>query len=212
MEWSDVGYIISQRKHGESSAIIGALTENHGRWVGYVRGGSTSKKFRGVLILGNLTRLNWKARLEEHLGSYSVELETANTVQLMDEALSLDGLNAICSLAQSLPERQNAKRIFIYFGTVIKSMCLKTGWLSDFARFELLLLEEFGYGLSAAQKEDLPPFLKDESKKANHQDLLKALTISGNFLEKYRYKPFGLPLPFARQKLWQKLQQNLISK
>ena len=44
MNWNSEGYVLSVRKHGETSAIIDVLTPDYGRHLGLVRGG-ISRKF-----------------------------------------------------------------------------------------------------------------------------------------------------------------------
>ena len=73
MEWSDDAIVLSVRPHGESGAIVEALTRNHGRHVGLVRGGA-SRRMKPMLQPGNTLHVHWRARLNEHLGSFAVEL------------------------------------------------------------------------------------------------------------------------------------------
>ncbi|MCH8240742.1 MAG: DNA repair protein RecO, partial [Proteobacteria bacterium] len=73
MQWSDEGIVLSARPHGETSAIAELLTSAHGRHLGLVRGGR-SRRLRPVLQPGNLVQANWRARLSEHLGGYTLEL------------------------------------------------------------------------------------------------------------------------------------------
>ena len=70
MEWRDEGLIIGVRRHGEASTIVEAMTRAHGRHLGLVRGGR-SARLRATLQPGNTIGLVWRARLDEHLGSYS---------------------------------------------------------------------------------------------------------------------------------------------
>ena len=39
MEWRDEGIVIGLKRHGETSAIVEAMTRTHGRHMGLVRGG-----------------------------------------------------------------------------------------------------------------------------------------------------------------------------
>ena len=73
MEWSDDGVVISVRAHGETGAIVEALTRDHGRHLGLVRGGA-SRKVKPALQPGNRLHLHWRARLAEHLGNFSAEI------------------------------------------------------------------------------------------------------------------------------------------
>ena len=72
MEWTDDAIVIGARRHGESSVILEAMTASRGRHLGLVRGGR-SAKLQPVLQAGNGVRLVWRARLEDHLGNFSVE-------------------------------------------------------------------------------------------------------------------------------------------
>ena len=38
MEWTDHGIVLGLRRHGESNAILEAMTVDHGRHLGLVRG------------------------------------------------------------------------------------------------------------------------------------------------------------------------------
>ena len=72
MEWRDEGLIIGVRRHGETSVIAEIFTREHGRHLGIVRGGR-GKRMQPLLQPGNSVAIVWRARLEEHLGMYTVE-------------------------------------------------------------------------------------------------------------------------------------------
>src|SRR5581483_978706 len=72
MQWSDEGIVLGIKRHGEANAILELMTREHGRHAGLVRGGGGSR-MRPVLQPGNLVRAAWYARLDEHLGTYTVE-------------------------------------------------------------------------------------------------------------------------------------------
>ena len=65
MNWNSEGYVLSVRKHGETSAIIDVLTSDYGRHLGLVRGG-ISRKIRPILQPGTKINVEWSARLSEH--------------------------------------------------------------------------------------------------------------------------------------------------
>ena len=85
MEWQDEGIILGARKHGETSAILEVMTRAHGRHLGLVRGGR-SRKQQPVLQAGNRSSLTWRARLDEHLGTFQVEPMDFNAARLLDSA------------------------------------------------------------------------------------------------------------------------------
>ena len=72
MQWTDEGIVIGVKRHGEASAILELMTREHGRHLGLVRGGFGSR-MKPVLQVGNSVSANWRARLDEHLGNYTVE-------------------------------------------------------------------------------------------------------------------------------------------
>src|SRR5262252_119930 len=106
MEWSDDAIVLSLRSHGESSGILEALTKDHGRHLGLVRGGA-SPKGRAQLQPGNRVKVTWRARLSEHLGIYTVELAQARAADIFEQRAALSGLNALAGVAGAvLPERE----------------------------------------------------------------------------------------------------------
>ncbi len=72
MQWTDEGIVLGVKRHGEASAILELMTREHGRHLGLVRGGFGSR-MKPVLQPGNTVSATWRARLDEHLGNYTVE-------------------------------------------------------------------------------------------------------------------------------------------
>ena len=106
MEWRDQGILLSARRHGETSAIIEVFTPEQGRHAGVVRGG-TSRKIAPSLQPGAQLDLAWRARLEDHIGAFTVEPLRSRAAVAMQDRLALAGLNAVTALlAFCLPERE----------------------------------------------------------------------------------------------------------
>ncbi len=97
MEWHDDGLIIGVRKYGELSVILEVMTRAHGRHFGLVKGGR-SKRMQPVLQPGNGVTVGWRARLEDHLGLYTVEATDLRAARLMANAATLHGLNLLGAL------------------------------------------------------------------------------------------------------------------
>src|ERR1019366_3724032 len=72
MQWTDECIVIGVKRHGEASGILELMTREHGRHFGLVRGGFGSR-LKPVLQTGNSVAATWRARLDEHLGNYTVE-------------------------------------------------------------------------------------------------------------------------------------------
>ncbi|MDB4078888.1 DNA repair protein RecO [Amylibacter sp.] len=146
MEWTSEGVIVSVRKYGENSVIIDTLTPTHGRHLGVVRGGASSK-MAATLQPGSQVKLEWRARLEEHLGNFRVE-QLESRSDMFDDRLRLAALSSICSIVTfSFPERMPVAEL--YNSTLNLMDTLNTGgdWKPLYALWELQVLEEMGFGL-----------------------------------------------------------------
>lgn len=66
MEWRDLGIFLSKKPLGEHKFIYTFFTKNHGVYRGILSSPAT-------LFLGNIVELLWTARLEEQLGTWTVE-------------------------------------------------------------------------------------------------------------------------------------------
>ncbi len=146
MQWSDEGVILSVRPHAETAAVVEILTREHGRHLGLVYGGR-SRKTRPVLQIGNQVEVTWKARLAEQLGVMTVEPQRSYGVEVMDDPVALTALIAMCNLARSLPERDPHPNVYEVTLFALGFLDNVTIWPALYVRWELALLEEFGFGL-----------------------------------------------------------------
>src|SRR6056297_4293002 len=147
MEWRDQGILLSTRTHGETSVIIEVFTPEHGRHAGVVRGG-TSRKLAPVLQPGAQLDLSWRARLEDHIGTFTAEPLRSRAAASMDNRLSLAGLNAVCALLLfCLPEREAHARLYRRTETLLDLLDQPDIWPLAYLRWEMVLLEELGFGL-----------------------------------------------------------------
>lgn len=151
MEWRDQGALLSVRRHGETAAIIEVFTAEHGRHAGVVRGG-TSRKIAPVLQPGAQLDVTWRARLDEHLGSFTVEPLQSRAAAVMSDRLALAGLNAACALlAFSLPERESHPVLYRRTVALLDMLGETEVWPLAYLRWELSLLEDMGFGLDLTQ-------------------------------------------------------------
>jgi DNA repair protein RecO (recombination protein O) len=147
MEWTDRGIVLHARPHGETSSVVSALTAEHGRHAGLVRG---ARRSGGTYEPGNLVQLRWRARLDEHLGNYSGELIRSPSAAIFDDALRLAALAAACALVDAaLPERERHDALFQGLESLLGRIesAATPDWLSAFVRFEVDLLRDLGFGL-----------------------------------------------------------------
>ena len=97
MEWTDDGIVLGVRRHGESSAIVELLTREHGRHLGLVRGGAGSR-MRPLLQPGNGVHAVWRARLDEHLGTYAIEGTRLRAATLLASSHAVYGVTHLAAL------------------------------------------------------------------------------------------------------------------
>lgn len=162
MEWRDEGILLWVRRHGESNVIVEALTAEHGRHSGLIRGGG-GRSHAGILQPGTQLSLEWRARLAEHLGAYKADMIKSRAASIMNDRLRLAALNSVSALlVQFLPEREPNAEIYATTLGVLDAMSDgDLAWPIHYATWELNLLGTLGFGLdldscaSTGQTEDL---------------------------------------------------------
>lgn len=150
MEWTDEGFVLGIRRHGETSAIVEAMTRAHGRHLGMVKGGR-SKTLQPVLQPGNAVRLVWRARIDEHLGTFAVEGLILNTGRFLSSRLALYAVTHLAALVRLLPERDPHPAIHDALGQLLSTLDDERLTPALVARFELEMLGELGFGLDLSQ-------------------------------------------------------------
>lgn len=146
MEWHDEGLVVAVRPHGETGAVAEVFTRAHGRHLGLVHGGR-SRRLRPALQTCNHVDVVWRARLNEQLGAFTVELRTGYAATVMDRPLPLLGLESLAALAHQLPERDPHPSLFEVTLFVLEFIDDDAAWPALLARWELALLDELGFGL-----------------------------------------------------------------
>ena len=147
MEWRDEGIVLGTRKHGETSAILEVMTLEHGRHLGLVRGGR-SRRMQPLLQAGNRIELVWRARLDEHLGLFQAEALELNAASLFDSACAVYGLQLLAAHLRLLPERDPHRSLYETLRLLISHLADAEAAAELIIRFELLLLDELGFGLA----------------------------------------------------------------
>src|SRR3974390_1232020 len=146
MHWTDEGIVIGVKRHGEASAVLELMTRDHGRHLGLVRGGFGSR-LKPVLQPGNTVSAEWRARLDEHLGNYTIEGLHLRAASFFSAPHAIFGIGHLAALMRLLPERDPHQGLY-------QSLDNLFGHLDDAAvtapmvvRFELQVLSELGFGL-----------------------------------------------------------------
>ncbi len=150
MQWTDEGIVLGVKRHGEGSAILELMTREHGRHLGLVRGGAGSR-LRPILQPGNRVAATWRARLDEHLGNYTVEgleLAAASFLAVAQAVYGVTHLGALCRL---LPERDPHPQLYEALDEVLTGIIDARLAGPYVVRFELQLLSELGFGLDLGE-------------------------------------------------------------
>jgi DNA repair protein RecO (recombination protein O) len=146
MEWTDEGIVLGVRRHGESSAIVELLTRDHGRHLGLVRGGSGSR-MRPMLQPGNTVSAVWRARLDEHLGMYTLEGTRTRAANLIASQHGVYGVTYVTGLARLLPERDPHEGMYELLTGTLDALDDIAQAGASVIRLELAMLAELGFGL-----------------------------------------------------------------
>ena len=147
MDWRDTGVLLAVRRHGENNAIAEIFTATHGRYAAVVHGAS-SRRVAPTLQPGTQLDVTWRARLEAHMGSFSLEPVQSRAAQIMGDRLALAGLGSITALlTMALPERETQPKLYAATIALLDLMCRSDLWPLAYLRWERLLLEEMGFGL-----------------------------------------------------------------
>ena len=146
MDWRDQGILLSGRRHGETSVIIEVFTPEHGRHAGVVRGGA-SRRMAPVLQPGAQLDVAWRARLEDHLGTFRVE-PVKSRAWVLGDRLALAGLSSVCALLRfALPEREAHRELYRKTLILLDLLDQPEIWPLACLNWEMTLLEEMGFGL-----------------------------------------------------------------
>ena len=145
--WREDGVLLCLRDHGETSAIIEVFTETQGRHLGVVRG-AKSRKLGPILQPGAQLDLTWRARLEEHIGTFQVEPLRSRAAAAFSSRLALAGLSAVTALlAFCLPERAPHPVLYRHSIQLLDLLEDHESWPLAYLLWERALLSEMGFGL-----------------------------------------------------------------
>src|SRR4249919_1883459 len=146
MQWTDEGIVIGVKRHGEANAILELMTREHGRHLGLVRGGFGSR-LKPVLQLGNSVNAAWRARLDEHLGNYTVEGLHLRAASFFSSPHAIYGVSHLAALMRLLPERDPHGGLYEALDEILGRLDDAVIAAPMVVRFELQLLSDLGFGL-----------------------------------------------------------------
>lgn len=139
--------MLAVRAHGESSVIAQVLTRSRGVHAGVVRGGQ-GRRMAPILQPGAQVEVTWRARLEEHIGSFTVDLVRSRAAAVMGSRMALAGVSAVVALLGfALPEREPHSGLYDQTVPLLDLLGQNELWPLAYLRWEMALLAELGFGL-----------------------------------------------------------------
>ena len=216
MNWQDKGYLLSLNKYNENSSIAEFYTENNGKIVGVIFG-STSKKIKNYLLIGNKFHINSKLREDGRLGYLKVEIDEIKTPVYLENKKKLFCIIYCMNLIKILTaENENNIEIYNLLEKLFKIIELDN-WLVEFLYLELNILKSIGYDINfkdyvvdksingqtkyivGSSQKIIPNFLIDKNiSPENLKDIYSGFSIVGDFLDKTIIKPNNKSYPSSR--------------
>ena len=216
MNWQDKGYLLSLNKYNENSSIAEFYTENNGKIVGVIFG-STSKKIKSYLLIGNKFHINSKLREDGRLGYLKIEIDEIKTPVYLENKKKLFCIIYCMNLIKILTaENENNIEIYNLLEKLFKIFELDN-WLVEFLYLELNILKSIGYDINfkdyvvdkningqtkyivGSSQKIIPNFLIDKNIiPENLKDIYTGFSIVGDFLDKTIIKPNNRNYPPSR--------------
>ena len=216
MNWQDKGYLLSLNKYNENSSIAEFFTEHNGKVVGVIFG-STSKKIKSYLLIGNKFHINSKLREDGRLGYLKVEIDEIKTPVYLENKKKLFCIIYCMNLIKILTvENESNIEIYSLLEKLFKIIDLDN-WLVEFLYIELNILKSIGYDINfkdyvvnkningqvkyvvVSSQKIIPSFLIDKKIiPENIKDIYNGYKIVGDFLDKTIIKPNSKNFPTSR--------------
>ena len=218
MIWDDKGYLISKIKYNENSVIAEFYTKNHGKTSGIIFGAS-SKKIKNYLLIGNKFFLNFNGKNEGKIGYFKLEIDKINTPVYFDNKKKLFLIIYAMNLLRFLTvENQQNLSLYLNLKDFFKILN-KDNWIKNYILWELNFLKDIGYDLdfkNYAVRENIngsnkyvvksnnatriiPNFLiNNADNPENNEEIIIALKLVGDFLDKSILKPNNINFPVSR--------------
>jgi len=222
MQWKDEGFLLSKNNYAENSIIIEVFTLNHGKCSGIVYGG-TSKKIKHYLQVGNKIDVNLRAKNDNKLGYFKIEIIDAISPFFFDDNKKLHCLFSSLNLLKTvLPERLSYNSIYILFSNFLNELKSSDNWIIHYIFWEMNLLREIGFDMNLTsnsfsktdskknmiivnidnEKINIPSFMVERKfENIDTKSIYYALKFIGKFLEKNILIPNNLNYPISRKNL-----------
>jgi DNA repair protein RecO (recombination protein O) len=146
---SDVAIILQTRLLNDKDLLLDLLTKQHGKLKMIAKFGASSKK-KPIYQPLNHIFFHSKSRIAGQIGQIEAEIIKPYFALNMNNSTLMNGLQAANSLCQTfLPEREPNNIIYQYLLELYEASLDDNinNFMQHYAIFELILLQECGYGL-----------------------------------------------------------------
>ena len=217
MIWQDKGYLLSINRYNENSSIAEFYTKKYGKVSGIIFG-STSKKNKSYLMLGNNLHINFSSKTNASIGNFKIEINKVNTPIYFNDRLRLTCIIYSMQIIRLLSgENQTNESIYLLIDKLFELIKFDN-WIQSFIYWELSLFKNLGYEINFEEfsilKENndksihvskidnakiIPAFLINKSDKINdYKELIIGLNLVGDFLEKSILQENNTNVPYSR--------------
>ena len=217
MNWQDKGYLLNINRYNENSSIAEFYTKKYGKVSGIIFG-STSKKNKSYLMLGNNLHINFSSKTNTSIGNFKIEINKVNTPIYFNDRLKLTCIIYSMQIIRLLSgENQTNESIYLLIDKLFE-LIKSDNWIQSFIFWELSLFKNLGYEINfedfSILKENndksihvsktenakiIPTFLINKSDKVNdYKELVTGLNLVGDFLEKSILQENNTNVPYSR--------------
>lgn len=144
MNWEDEGILLKYRSYSERQLIASVFTKQNGRVDGMI--------FRTKMAMpqpGDFVNISQKARLEQHMGTLKLETKKSHSSLQFFEVTRVYALKSMLEvLGILLPEHHPYLHLWEQINKTLGFFYEKEKAIRSYCLFELVLIEELGFGLS----------------------------------------------------------------
>lgn len=153
MQIEDSAILIGFSKFQENKLIIECFSSEHGLIKGLCR--SSPKNFSARCHPGDLIKINWKARLREHLGFIQIDTIKSSYYKIFQNGLKSAILSSMLSLLHDwLNEGEHSNYLYDLTMEMLKVLQEQSNALDiikQYVLFEMAIIDYSGFGLDLAK-------------------------------------------------------------
>lgn len=146
MDWENPAIVLGLQDYNGEMLLMTVLTRDHGTKKGIIR---STKKNKPALSHGTIVQVKWHARLEAHLGTFTIQSHEIIAQFVYHERKKLLALLSICELFRlCLPEKEPQSLLYTQLEDFLYALRFHNPlWINLLVALELELLSKVGFGL-----------------------------------------------------------------